>query len=72
MQRLWSFDQGPSYPILHCAATDSLRHTVFGDSLSLYDFWSRSCKVVRILGSIVLRHALSLERSQIATTAIEL
>ena len=27
--------------ILHCPATDSLRRSLFGDSLSLYDLWSR-------------------------------
>ena len=27
--------------ILHCPATDSLRRSIFDDSLSLYDFWSR-------------------------------
>ena len=36
--------------ILHCPATDSLRHSLFGDSLSLYDLWSRPWKVARLLG----------------------
>ena len=33
--------QDTSHLILHCAATDSLRHSLFGDSLSLYDLWFR-------------------------------
>ena len=33
--------QDISHLILHCPATDSLRHSLFGDSLSLYDLWSR-------------------------------
>ena len=33
--------QDTSYLILHCPATDSLRRSLFGDSLSLYDLWSR-------------------------------
>ena len=36
--------------ILHCPATDSLRHSLFGDSLSLYDLWSRPWGVARLLG----------------------
>ena len=35
--------------ILHCPATDSLRRSLFGDSLSLYDPWSRPWIVVRLL-----------------------
>ena len=42
--------QGISYLILHCPATDSLRHSLFGDSLSLYDLWSRPWGVSRLLG----------------------
>ena len=34
-----------SHLILHCPATDSLRRLLFGDSLSLYDFWSRPWRV---------------------------
>ena len=33
--------QDTSHFILHCPATDSLRRSLFGDSLSLYDLWSR-------------------------------
>ena len=36
--------------ILHCPATDSLRRSLFGDSLSLYDLWSRPWGVSRLLG----------------------
>ena len=36
--------------ILHCPATDSLRRSLFGDSLSLYDRWSRPWGVARLLG----------------------
>ena len=35
--------------ILHCLATDSLRRSLFGDSLSLYDRWSRPWGVVRVM-----------------------
>ena len=33
--------QDTSHLILHCPATDSLRRSLFGDSLSLYDLWTR-------------------------------
>ena len=36
--------------ILHCPATDSLRRSLFGDSLSLYNLWSRPWGVARLLG----------------------
>ena len=36
--------------ILHCPATDSLRRSLFGDSLSFYDLWSRPWRVARLLG----------------------
>ena len=39
-----------SYLILHCPATDSLRRSLFGDSLSLYDLWSRPWEVALLLG----------------------
>ena len=39
-----------SHLILHCPATDSLCRSLFGDSLSLYDLWSRPWGVARILG----------------------
>ena len=42
--------QDTSYLILHCPATDSLRHTLFGDSLSLYDLCFRPWGVARLLG----------------------
>ena len=42
--------QDTSYFILHCPATDSLRCLFFGDSLSLYDLWSRSSRVSWVLG----------------------
>ena len=42
--------QDTSHLILHCPATDSLRRSLFGDSLSLYDLWSRSWGVARLLG----------------------
>ena len=35
--------------IMHCPATYSLRRTLFGESLSLYDLWSRPWKVCRLL-----------------------
>ena len=45
-------DTRPRTPlfILHCPATDSLRRSLFGDSLSLYDLWSRPGGVARLLG----------------------
>ena len=39
-----------SHLILHCPATDSLRRSLFGDSLSLYDLWSRPWGVAQLLG----------------------
>ena len=36
--------------ILHCPATGSLRRSLFGNSLSLYDLWSRPWGVSRLLG----------------------
>ena len=33
--------QNTSHLILHCPATDSLRRSLFGDSSSFYDLWSR-------------------------------
>ena len=40
--------QDISHLILHCPATDSLHRSLFGDSLSLYDLWSRPWGVARI------------------------
>ena len=42
--------QDISHLILHCPATDSLRHSLFGDSLSLYDLCPRPWGVARLLG----------------------
>ena len=42
--------QDASNLILHCPATDSLRHSLFDNSLSLFDFWSRFWGVARLLG----------------------
>ena len=42
--------QDTSHLILHRPATDSLHRSLFGDSLSLYDFWSRLWGVARLLG----------------------
>ena len=42
--------QDTSHLILHCPATNSLRRSLFGDSLSLYDLWSRPWAVSRLLG----------------------
>ena len=42
--------QDTSDLILHCPATDSLHRSLFGDSLSLYDLWSRPRGVARLLG----------------------
>ena len=42
--------QDTSHLILHCPATDSLRRSLFGDSLSLYDLWSRPWGSGRLLG----------------------
>ena len=39
-----------SYLILHCPAADSLCRSLFVDSLSLYDLWSRPWGVARLLG----------------------
>ena len=42
--------QDTSNLILHCPSTDSMRHSLFGDSLFLFDLWSRSWGVARLLG----------------------
>ena len=42
--------QDTSHLILHCPATDSLRRSLFGDSLFLYDPWSRPWGVAQLLG----------------------
>ena len=42
--------QDTSHLILHCPATDSLRRSLFGNSRSLYDLWSRPWGVAQIMG----------------------
>ena len=42
--------QDLSHLILHCPATDSLCCSLFGDSLSLYNLWSRPWGVAQLLG----------------------
>ena len=42
--------QDISHLILHCPATDSLRRSLFGNSLSLHDLWSRPWGVAQLLG----------------------
>ena len=41
--------QETSHLILLCPATNSLHRSLFGDSLSLYDLWSRPWRVARLL-----------------------
>ena len=41
--------QDTSHLILHCPATDCLRRSLSGDSLSLCDLWCRPCGVARLL-----------------------
>ena len=42
--------QDISHLILHCPGTDSLRRSLFGDSQSLYDLWSRPLGVAWLVG----------------------
>ena len=42
--------QDTSDLIRHCPVVDSLRRSLFGDSLSLYNLWSRCWVVARLLG----------------------
>ena len=42
--------QNTSDLILHCPAMDSWRRSLFGDSLFLYNFWSKPWEVARLLG----------------------
>ena len=42
--------QDTCHLIPHCPATDAMHRSLFGDSLSLYDLWSRPWKVGRLLG----------------------
>ena len=46
--------QDTCHLVRHSPATDSLRRSLFGDCLSLYDLWSRSWGVSRLLGLHVL------------------
>ena len=45
-----SSHQDTSHLILHCPATDSLCHSLFGNSLPLYDLWFRPWGAARHLG----------------------
>ena len=49
--------QYTSHLILHCPATDSFRSSLFGESPSLYDLWSRPGELPGFWGSMVFRHA---------------
>ena len=42
--------QDTSHLILHCPASDSLRCSLFDDSLYFYELWSRPWEVARLLG----------------------
>ena len=44
MQCLWSSDYNTGYLILSYPASDFLRHSHFGNSISFYDLWSRPWK----------------------------
>ena len=57
--------QDTSDLILHCPATDSLHRSLFGDSLSLYDLWSRPWEVARLLGIHGSAMPSSLGRGQV-------
>ena len=48
--------QDTSHLNLHCPATDSLRRSLIGDSLSLYDLWSRPGELLGFWGSMVFHH----------------
>ena len=49
--------QDVSHLILHCPATDSLRRSLFGDSLSFYDLSPDPGELLGFWGSMVFRHA---------------
>ena len=49
--------QDISHLIVYCPAVDSLRRSLFGDSLSLYDLWSRPWELPGFWSSMVFRHA---------------
>ena len=64
--------QDTSHLILHCPATDSLRHSLFGNSLSLYYLWSRPWGVAGLLGLHCFPPCpLSLGRGWIKTTTAD-
>ena len=42
--------QNTSHLILHCPATDFLRRSLFVDSMTLYELWSRRWRVAGLLG----------------------
>ena len=42
--------QNTSHLILQCPATEFLRSSLFGDSLTLYNLWSKPLGVARLLG----------------------
>ena len=42
--------QDTPHPILQCPATNSLRRSLFGKSLFIYDLWSRPWGISRLLG----------------------
>ena len=49
--------QDISHLVLRCPAMDSLRRSLFGDSLSLYDLWSSPGGLPSLWGSIVFHYA---------------
>ena len=50
--------QDTAHLILHCPALDPLHCLLFGNSLSLYDLWSRPWRVAGFWDSMVSCHAL--------------
>ena len=62
--------QDTSHLILHCLASDSLRRSLLGDSLSLYDLWSRPGVVARLLGLYGLPPCPSLGRGWVINNNI--
>ena len=62
--------QNISHLILHSPATDSLRRLLFGNSLSLYNLWSRPWGVVLLLGLVPWSFVMprSFGRGLVATT----
>ena len=61
--------QNISHLFLQSPAVGSLRYSLFGDTLSLYDLWSRLCGVSWHLGlHVVPPYPRSLERGRTTTT----